>query len=213
VKHIAAFLLAGAIAVFAGTQEASPSTMQHMKMNMHPSTAIPSGDVNAGAKLVQSSGCEGCHGAALKGGIGPNLFGIEHRLGTAQIAQSIRHPRPPMPTFDFTSDQVNDIVAYLSSLDGGANRTQPTVTFNPNPPNNEATLTVTFHGAPPKSVLALPVMQMGTSTMQTHLVHLQQSSQDPRVYTGRVLFSMGGPWTVRVEYDGKTLDVPLTVKS
>jgi mono/diheme cytochrome c family protein len=190
---------------------ATPAPVSHMNVS---AVAGSSGDVNAGAKLVRSNGCEGCHGAALKGGsIGPSLYGIEHRLSSDQIACFIRHPKPPMPTFGFTTDQIDDVVAYLSSLDGGANGAQPTVTFAPNPPTGEAAITVTFPGTPPKDVTVLPIMQMGNSTMQTRPVHLPRSTQDPHVYTGRVVFSMGGPWTIRVEYDGKTLDVPLTVKT
>jgi hypothetical protein len=172
------------------------------------------GNANIGAKLVQSYGCEGCHGAALKGGsIGPSLYGIEHKLRSDQIAGAIRHPRPPMPTFTLTSGQIDDIVAYLSSLDGGANSSQPTVTFAPDPPTDEAIVKVRFPGTPPKDVSVLPVMQMGGGMMQTRLVHLQQPAHDPHVYVGRIVFSMGGPWTIRVLYEGKTLDVPLTVKS
>jgi hypothetical protein len=54
-------------------------------------------------------------------------------------------------------------------------------------------------------------MQMGSSTMQTRTVQLQQSASDPHTFSGRVVFSMGGPWTVRVQYGGQTLDVPLNV--
>lgn len=175
-------------------------------------SAAPNGDANEGAKLVQANGCEGCHGAALKGGgVGPALFGIEHRLTPAQIADFIVHPRAPMPNFGFTQDQVSDIVAYLSNLDGGAGSSAPVVTFDPAKPVDVATISVQFPGTPPKDVSVLPLMQMGSSSMQTREVPLTQSATDPHVFTGRLVFSMGGPWTVRVQYDGKTLDVPLTV--
>jgi hypothetical protein len=55
------------------------------------------------------------------------------------------------------------------------------------------------------------VMQMGATTMQTRSVKLQQSKDDPHVFTGRVVFSMGGPWTIHIKYDGQELDVPLSV--
>jgi mono/diheme cytochrome c family protein len=180
-----------------------------------PATAAapaPAGNVNAGAQLVQANGCAGCHGANFMGGsIGPKLYGIEHRLNAAQIADFIVHPRPPMPNFGFSQQQVTDIVAYLSSLDGGTNSTQPIVTFNPTPPVDVATITVRFPGTPPKSVSVLPIMQMGASTMQTRVVQLQESGTDPHIFTGRIVFSMGGPWTVRLQYDGQTLDVPINV--
>jgi mono/diheme cytochrome c family protein len=170
------------------------------------------GDVNNGAKLVQANGCAGCHGTNLKGGsVGPALFGIEHRLNGAQITDFIMHPRPPMPNFGFNPGQISDIVAYLSSLDGGTNNQTPVVTLSPSTPIDEATISVRFPGTPPKDVSVLPIMQMGNSTMQTRVVHLVQSTSDPHIFTGKVVFSMGGPWTVRVQYDGNTLDVPLTV--
>ena len=56
-------------------------------------------------------------------------------------------------------------------------------------------------------------MQMGSTSMQTRLVHLKASADDPHVFSGTIVFSMGGPWTVRVQYDGKSLDVPLNVGS
>ena len=169
-------------------------------------------DMNEGAKLVQANGCAGCHGANLMGGsIGPKLYGIEHKLTNDQIADFIVHPRQPMPNFGFSADQVNDIVAYLSGLDGGANSTQPVVTLSPNPPVDLATITVRFPGTPPKNVSVLPVMQMGTSTMQTRLVTLTPTAADPHVFTGRVVFSMGGPWTLKLQYDGTTMDVPVSV--
>lgn len=187
---------------------AAPPPIKHMSV---AAQAMGGADVNNGAKLVQANGCAGCHGANLMGGsIGPKLYGIEHRLSSAQITDFIVHPRSPMPNFGFTQQQVNDIVAYLSGLDGGANATQPVVTLSPNPPVDVATITVRFPGTPPKNVTVLPVMQMGTSAMQTRVVQLTPST-DPQVFTGRVVFSMGGPWTLKLQYDGKTMDVPVTV--
>lgn len=181
-------------------------------MTVAAASPSPSGDANEGAKLVQANGCSGCHGVNLMGGsIGPKLFGIEHNLTNDQIADFIVHPRAPMPNFGFSTDQVNDIVAYLTGLDGGANSTQPVVTLTPNPPVDVATITVRFPGTPPKSVSVLPVMQMGTSSMQTRQVQLQQSATDPHEFTGRIVFSMGGPWTLKLQYDGATMDVPVTV--
>jgi mono/diheme cytochrome c family protein len=171
-------------------------------------------EANEGAKLVQANGCAGCHGANLMGGtVGPKLYGIEHNLSNAQIADFIKNPRPPMPNFGFTDDQITDIVAYLSSLDGGVSGTQPVVTFDPAVPTDVATIAVRFPGTPPASVSVLPIMQMGTSAMPTRQMPLVQSASDPHVFTGRIVFSMGGPWTIRVEYDGKTMDVPLNVGS
>jgi mono/diheme cytochrome c family protein len=196
---------------------ATPPPIAHMSPTATGTTtvaaqAMNAADANAGAKLVQANGCEGCHGANLMGGsVGPKLYGIEHQLSSDRIADFIVHPRAPMPNFGFTAQQVSDIVAYLSSLDGGAVGDKPVVTFDPATPTDVATITVRFPGTPPASVSVLPIMQMGSSTMQTRTVQLQQSASDPHTFSGRVVFSMGGPWTVRVQYGGQTLDVPLNV--
>ncbi|HZT12460.1 MAG TPA: cytochrome c [Candidatus Baltobacteraceae bacterium] len=175
-------------------------------------TPAPAADADEGAKLVQANGCEGCHGAGLHGGtVGPPLVGIEHQLNADQIADKIEHPKAPMPNFGFSAAQVADLVAYLSGLDGGSQGTRPVVTFDPAVPTDIATISVRFPGTPPKSVRVLPIMQMGSSTMQTREVDLVPSKSDPHVFTGRVVFSMGGPWTVRLQYDGKTMNVPLNV--
>lgn len=163
-------------------------------------------DVNAGAALVQRSGCAGCHGASFQGGIGPKLYGIEHRLKAAQIAAAIENPKAPMPKIAFTRSQLADVVAYLSSLDGGGGR--PVATLNPAKPGARAVLTVRFPGTPPKHVSALPVMQMGESSMHTPVVVLHPTA-DPHVWRGTVTFSMGGPWTIDVKYDGGVLKIPV----
>ena len=174
--------------------------------------ALLAADPNNGAKLVQANGCAGCHGADLKGGsIGPKLYGIERAKSPSEIAQAIAKPKPPMPSFGFSASQIDDIVAYLSNLDGGVQNEAPVVTFNPSPPIDVATIVVRFAGTPPKHVSVLPIMQMGSNTMQTRRVDLAQSKQDPHLFTGRVVFSMGGPWTVRLQYDGKTTNVPVNV--
>ncbi len=180
-----------------------------------PAPATPSaGDANSGAKLIQANGCAGCHGAGLKGGgIGPALYGLEHHMSNAQIADFIAHPRPPMPNFGFSDAQISDIVGYLASLDGGIGNTMPVVTFSPAAPVDQATIIVTFPGTPPASVSVLPVMHMGTGTHHTKLVQLQPSPTDPHTFTGHIEFSMGGPWIVQIEYDGRELDVPLSVGS
>jgi cytochrome c553 len=183
-------------------------------MSAPSSSASAAGDSNAGAQLVQANGCAGCHGAQFHGGLGPALYGIEHRLSAAQIASHIKNPTAPMPNNGFTDTQIADIVAYLSGLDGGAGlRQRPVVTFNPSAPTEDATITVTFSGAPPRVVNAQPLMQMGRDAMSTPTVMLQPSATDPHVFTGRVHFSMGGPWTVRIEYDGNTMTIPLNVGS
>ena len=197
---------------------AAPASAAPAPATPVPATPTPAGtppaNPNNGAKLVQAYGCAGCHGAGLKGGgIGPKLYGIERLLTPEQIADFIAHPKPPMPNFGLSETQRRDIAAYLSGLDGGKDANAPVVTFNPSPPVDQATITVRFSGTPPTDVSILPIMQMGASSMQTRVVHLQPSPGDPHLFTGKVVFSMGGPWTVRVQYDGKTMDVPINVGS
>ena len=176
--------------------------------------AAPTGDADAGARLVQANGCTGCHGAVFQGGLGPALKGIEHKLSFDEIAAHIRNPKAPMPNFGFTPAQITNIVAYLSTLDGGSGaQSRPVVAFSPASPTTEATISVTFTGVAPKRVTAFPAMEMGNMGMHTNAVTLVASAHHPLVFTGRIEFSMGGPWSVRVDYDGKTLTVPIDVGS
>lgn len=174
--------------------------------------ALPApADVNAGAALVQQNGCQGCHGSNFKGSSGyPALYGVEHRLSHAQIVDAILNPSPPMPKFDFTAVQAGSIADYLASLDGGASGTQPTITVSPAHPSDEAIVVVRFPGTPPKNVTITATMAMGGSTMRAQGVRVTHSA-DGRIYTAHVPFSMGGPWTLHVVYDGKHLNQPISV--
>jgi mono/diheme cytochrome c family protein len=164
-------------------------------------------DVNAGATLVQVNGCAGCHGATLHGGIGPSLVGIEHRRATARIAAAIATPTAPMPTLPFSATQIGDILAYLSSLDGGH---APVATVAFAQPATSAVLSVRFPGSPPTRVTAHPVMQMGSSAMDGTRVTLHPTN-DPNLWRATIAFSMSGPWTIDVVYDGRHLSVPANV--
>ncbi len=175
-----------------------------------PAPAMPGGDANIGAALVAKNGCQGCHGAAFQGNIGPKLFGIEHRLAPDRIALAIEQPRAPMPNFGFTKEQISDIVAYLSNLDGGAANTRPVVSFDPSPPTTKSIMTVRFPGTVPHDVHATATMEMGAMEMQPVTIPLAPTS-DPHVLSAPVRFSMGGPWTIHLEYDGTTIDVPVAV--
>ncbi len=172
--------------------------------------AAAAGDPAAGAALVQSNGCAGCHGANFQGATGPKLYGIEHQLSASQIADAIANPQAPMPKFPLDAAQIADVVAYLSSLDGGRGGAGPVATLDPARPSSRATLTVRFPGTAPHSVTAQPSMQMGGSTMRAAKVTLKPTP-DPHVWRGQVSFSMGGPWTVDVIYDGKHLTLPVNV--
>ncbi len=173
------------------------------------STSASVASANAGAQLVMQNGCTGCHGANFQGGIGPALFGIEHRLTFQEIASAIERPHPPMPTFGFTAVQVADIVAYLSSLDGGAAGSGPTIVLSPENPVTTATLTVRFPGAVPAQVTAAAIMHMGVSTHE-YTISLRPAS-DPHVLSGILRFTMAGPWIVEVRYGSTVIDKPIEV--
>jgi cytochrome c oxidase subunit 2 len=89
-----------------------------------------------GQALVAASGCAACHSINGSPGIGPtwfNLFGHEVELtdgsvvtaDDAYIHESIKAPQAKivagfenqlMPTYDFTDEQINDIIAYIKTL-------------------------------------------------------------------------------------------------
>lgn len=169
----------------------------------------PAGNANAGAKIVADHGCMGCHGAKFAGGIAPKLFGIEHRRTAAEIAAAIERPRAPMPNYGLSERQIADVVAYLSSLDGGVKGDLPVITLDPVTPRDQAHITVRFPGEVPKHVLARASMNMGT--MSHHRDSELRPTKDPHVWQGVVYFSMGGAWTLTVIYDEKSIEQPLTV--
>lgn len=72
-----------------------------------------------GKEVVPSSGCLACHKIGENGntGPGPNLTDIADRLPAAGIAQTLRNPTAPMPSFkDLPKDQFDAIVAYMGEL-------------------------------------------------------------------------------------------------
>jgi hypothetical protein len=169
------------------------------------------GDAAEGAKLVQSSGCEGCHGAGFAGGLGPKLVGIEKTKTAEQIAEGIKNPKAPMPDFGFSAQQIANIVAYVSSLSGTSGA--PVIKVVPPNPTSGATVLVTFTGTPPTDVQVQAWMQMGTTGHGTGWLPLQKTD-DPHTLAAKVEFSMGGAWTIKVRYpSGKEIDVPLYVGS
>ncbi len=164
---------------------------------------------NAGSELVAANGCTGCHGANFQGDVGPRLFGIEHRLTPARIAGFIANPRPPMPNFGFDTAQIKEIVAYLSSLDGGLSGNLATITLQPENPTTEATVLVRFAGAAPTSATATAIMQMGIESHQYETA--LRPTNDPRVLSGILQFNMAGPWIIEVRYGTRTIEKTIEV--
>lgn len=71
-----------------------------------------------GKQVVPSSGCLACHKIGHNGGtLGPNLTDIGDHLPAAGIAQTLRNPTAPMPSFSgLPKNQLDAIVFYLSQL-------------------------------------------------------------------------------------------------
>ena len=89
-----------------------------------------------GQALVAASGCSACHSINGSPGVGPTwsgLFGSQVKLSDgstvtadeAYIHESIKAPQAKivagfetqlMPTYGFTDDQINDLVAYIKTL-------------------------------------------------------------------------------------------------
>ncbi|MBJ7472277.1 MAG: c-type cytochrome [Solirubrobacteraceae bacterium] len=71
-----------------------------------------------GKQVVPSSGCLACHKIGHNGGnLGPNLSHIGDRLPAAGIAQTLRNPTAPMPSYSsLPQNQLDAMVAFLSEL-------------------------------------------------------------------------------------------------
>ena len=90
----------------------------------------------SGQLLVQNNGCAACHSINGAAGIGPTWFGIfdsEEELSDGSVVhvddaylfESIKAPQAKivagfetqlMPTYGFTDDEINNIVAYIKTL-------------------------------------------------------------------------------------------------
>lgn len=72
-----------------------------------------------GKQIVPSAGCLACHKIGHNGntGPGPDLTTIADRLPAAGIAQTLRNPTAPMPSYsNLDKDQFEAIVGYLGEL-------------------------------------------------------------------------------------------------
>ncbi len=72
-----------------------------------------------GKQIVPSSGCLACHKIGHNGntGPGPDLTEIADRLPAAGIAQTLRNPTAPMPSYaNLEPEQFEAVVAYLGEL-------------------------------------------------------------------------------------------------
>jgi len=93
-------------------------------MRSDPAGSRDPGNATTGKQLFDSQGCVGCHKVNGQGGtIGPDLSNIANEGHSREwLAQQIRHPKSHvsssvMPSYDnLSSQQVNDLVAYLMTL-------------------------------------------------------------------------------------------------
>jgi mono/diheme cytochrome c family protein len=76
-------------------------------------------EYNAGADVVASHGCLGCHKIGDNGnnGPGPELTHIGARLPAQAIARTLVNPTAPMPSYkNLPPQEFNTIVAFLKQL-------------------------------------------------------------------------------------------------
>jgi mono/diheme cytochrome c family protein len=81
-------------------------------VSSHP--ALSAGDSAEGRRLAQQW-CSACHGAS---DAVPSLETIANRPGRTPytLRAWLMEPHPPMPNFSLPREQIDDLVAYLTSL-------------------------------------------------------------------------------------------------
>ncbi|MGC8551071.1 MAG: c-type cytochrome [Acidobacteriaceae bacterium] len=119
-SHAIAAAQPQAEAAGAVTQPTSASAQPAAKPAAHE--VALSGPAAAGEQIFNSHGCIACHG---EGGVGTplamSLIGITKTASRDQLIALIRQPNAKMkaggmPTFGFNDTQLNDVVAYLATL-------------------------------------------------------------------------------------------------
>jgi cytochrome c oxidase subunit 2 len=119
--------------VIVSTQSDFDAWMAEQVKLAEEAAATPEG---RGQALVIANGCAACHSVTGAAGIGPTWLGLFGRQETltdgsvvtvdeAYIHESIKAPQAKivagfenqlMPTYGFTDEQINDIVAYLKTI-------------------------------------------------------------------------------------------------
>ena len=82
-------------------------------------TAAQTATFKAGEVVVGESGCLGCHQIGDNGnnGPGPNLTNVGSIRSPGAIAQTLKNPTPPMPSFaNMPPKKFSDLVQFLSML-------------------------------------------------------------------------------------------------
>lgn len=113
-------IFAMAYLTFLGANAGSPN-----QIDMEPPSDLRGAALtqwNQGRLVVAQSGCLACHAIGENGnhGPGPRLTHVARNLPAAAIAQTLRNPTAPMPSFQRLSEtqpeKFNAMVAFLGSL-------------------------------------------------------------------------------------------------
>jgi mono/diheme cytochrome c family protein len=111
---IGAVVLAALVAGSIGAAPKKPAAKAAAK----PSPA----EIAAGKKVFETSGCQGCHKVAGKGGAsGPDLSKIGKEHDMAWIAKKVKDPKSTnkssiMPPFAGSPKDLQAVAAYMASL-------------------------------------------------------------------------------------------------
>ncbi|MFQ5946480.1 MAG: c-type cytochrome [Anaerolineae bacterium] len=100
----------------------APQTIPQPEPTHTPQAAISA--AQEGQALFVRVGCAGCHGEKAGGGFGPALAGRT----AEQIRSQVRNPRGLMPAFSpatLSDDDLEKIIVYIQSLDGGGREGLP----------------------------------------------------------------------------------------
>ena len=122
IATITGILVIGAMALltYQGANAGSPTVIEMTA----PAAVTQAGgtrlaEYNAGADVVASHGCLGCHKIGDNGnnGPGPELTHIGARLPAQAIARTLVNPTAPMPSYkNLPPQEFNTIVAFLKQL-------------------------------------------------------------------------------------------------
>ncbi len=115
-----ATIFAIALLTYQGANTGSPNSVDMQPPANVSASQLPT--FNAGKLVVGQSGCLACHviGANGNSGPGPPLSHIGSKLKPDAIAQTLRNPTAPMPSFKTLAQQspqkFHNLVSFLSEL-------------------------------------------------------------------------------------------------
>lgn len=102
--------------------------------------ACGGGDPARGRQLLQEKACTACHSVGGGDRQGPDLAGVADKYDRERLRQWLHDPEviyrrtgktpinegfPPMPRFPLTDQEIEDLTAYLATLEKGASETRP----------------------------------------------------------------------------------------